>query len=323
MLQPGPLTLDTPDTLHIRCGSDIQPKLRKAGFIGEFLELSDPVCMGPVPNTPDLPDIRARYIAETFGQPLSHVTATETLAQTRLAFAKRAGHPILLWFEHDSYDQFVLARTLSTLAARQNVHLICIDNHPRPPRFIGLGQLLPEDLRALHPTRTLVDPAQYAAATAIWNALRAPTPEPLAQIAAAEPSFPFMPNAIRRHLQELPWTTDGLSLSERLALQAIAAGAGTAGEIFAPAQAQDPLPYLGDLMQWAILKTLAAAPNPPLTIGEAERWPKRPVALTPLGHDILAGRTDWQTQSPPERWVGGIRLPTPWRWDAVKAAPIA
>src|SRR5690606_35105684 len=45
---PAP-DIDRP-TLHLRCGSDIRTTLRLAGFAGDFLEVSDPVCQGPVPE---------------------------------------------------------------------------------------------------------------------------------------------------------------------------------------------------------------------------------------------------------------------------------
>jgi hypothetical protein len=41
-------------TVHLRCGSDIRESLRRAGFVGDFLEFSDPYCWGPVPRNGDL-----------------------------------------------------------------------------------------------------------------------------------------------------------------------------------------------------------------------------------------------------------------------------
>ena len=56
-------------TLHVRCGSDIRDTLTQAGFGGDFLEYSDPVCEGPVPDTPDLTAIRAAYLAAPTARP--------------------------------------------------------------------------------------------------------------------------------------------------------------------------------------------------------------------------------------------------------------
>ena len=60
--------LDTVQTLHLRCGSDISHCLKLAGVVGAFMEFSDPFCQGPVPDVP-LPDFietRARFIASSY-----------------------------------------------------------------------------------------------------------------------------------------------------------------------------------------------------------------------------------------------------------------
>ena len=299
-------------TIHIRCGSDIFPKLREAGFTGDLLEFSDPVCIGPIPNTPDLLQVRAAFIAQAFGQPeaLSRLQA-ETAA---LEAARHSSARIVIWSEHDSYDQLVLARLLDALAGRPTVELICIATHPSPVRFIGLGQLTPTELRALWPGRTQITPALTQLGQAVWNALRDPSPQPLHAIALTNtPALPPMAAALYRHLQELPWATDGLSLTERLILQSVQDGATTAGQIFAATQRQDPLPFMGDTMVWAATRDLAAARTPALELAPADHWPARPVRLTPLGTALLQSKADWQHQAPPDRWVGGVHAPM-WRW---------
>ena len=63
------------------------------------------------------------------------------------------------------------------------------------------------------------------------------TPEPLEALLKSDlRELPFLKGALQRHLQELPWTTDGLSLTERQALAALAKGPRTAGQLFADAQ---------------------------------------------------------------------------------------
>ena len=56
---------------------------------------------------------------------------------------------------------------------------------------------------------------------------------------------------MRRHLQDLPWVTDGLGLTERLLMQAIAAGAGDEEALsrhFAAGQGQ-PVTVIGNAAQ--------------------------------------------------------------------------
>jgi hypothetical protein len=69
-----------------------------------------------------------------------------------------------------------------------------------------------------------------ALATRAWRALRAPDPRGFADIVAARsPELRFMGEAFDRLGREYPWTRDGLSLTERRLLAAIAEGAATGG----------------------------------------------------------------------------------------------
>ncbi|MGD0107121.1 MAG: hypothetical protein ABSC06_24250, partial [Rhodopila sp.] len=210
-------------TLHIRCGSDIRDKLRIAGFSGDFLEYSDPVFDGPVPDGPDLIEIRARGLAAGAGQMLGLTEAAILAglldAEQRLTAAHHYER-VMLWFEHDTYDQLILARCLSRLAdgpLPRHLELICIDRHPDVPRFNGLGQLEPPALAGLWATRTPVTPEQITLGRAIWAALRQTDPTGLQAIAATgTPALPIATGALWRHLRELPGAADGLSLTQRL-----------------------------------------------------------------------------------------------------------
>ena len=54
-------------TLHLRCGSDIEEGLQQAGFSGDFLEYSDPLCQGPVRDEAGWLEERADFIARAYG----------------------------------------------------------------------------------------------------------------------------------------------------------------------------------------------------------------------------------------------------------------
>ena len=61
-----------------------------------------------------------------------------------------------------------------------------------------------------------------------WQAFREPTPEPLDELRRGDTSpLPYLAASIARFLQEYPWTTDGLSRSERRLLE-LANGGGIA-----------------------------------------------------------------------------------------------
>ena len=300
-------------TLHIRCGSDIRDTLRAAGFTGDFLEFGDIICQGPVPDTSDLLEHRARFLAETCGGFMGF-TAAQLLArlqddEQRLDAARERDR-VVLWFEHDSHDQLILARVLARFADGPlpgRFELICIDRHPSVERFLGLGQLGPEALASLWPGRTAVTRAQLDLGRAIWAALRRTDPRALRAIAATgTPDLPLAAPALRRHLRELPSTGNGLSLTQREILSILDGGPSTIGRLFAPLQRLDPLPFLGDLGFLYIVEQMA--PTGVLSIGAGEKPFPRMASITDIGRDVLAGRTDFLSLRPAERWVGGVRI---------------
>ncbi len=304
-------------TLHIRCGSDIEHTLRIAGFQGEFLEFSDPFCIGPVPALPrdDLIATRARFLAGAFD-----LYEADALARQRRqydALADLFGYErIALWFEHDAYDQLILAYVLKCLGGQQpnaRVELIAVDSVPGVERFIGIGQLAPDLLAWLWRQRKPVTEAQRALGETAWSAITAPTPEPLdALTRTGTPALPMMGRALRRHLQELPSRENGLGLTEQLTLEIVRdLGPITAGRAFRELMmAREPLPYLGDLMFWWIIQPLLRADSPALAIngGDDLEWPQRELAVTTTGAALLDGKRNWLDIAPATRWVGGVRI---------------
>ncbi|SDK35889.1 DUF1835 domain-containing protein [Billgrantia gudaonensis] len=303
-------------TLHIRCGSDIEHSLRTAGFEGDFLEFSDPFCIGPLKDLlpEELMRLRANYLAEVSGMAEGDVLARLLRSYRGLAELDRYAR-LVLWFEHDSYDQLLLAYLLHRLRANPpnaRIELIAVETIPGVERFIGIGQLAPDLLAWLWRRRRPVEAPLLELGSRAWEALTADTPEALESlIATGTPALPMMGKALGRHLQELPAPNTGLGLTERLILETVRDhGPLPVGKAFAYLMREyEPLPYLGDLTFWWLLQPLIATPQPPLEIGEAhEEWPHRRLSLTDLGHDILAGSRNWLDHAPGERWVGGMRI---------------
>ena len=143
----------------------------------------------------------------------------------------------------------------------------------------------------------------------------------MAAIESGVRELPLMKAALKRHLQELPWTSDGLSLTEREALRALARRPLPVAGMFAAAQKRDPQPFMGDLFFWSVVRDLIEAPKPPVAVSAATSrlgWPRRVLRLTATGKALLAGKLDWQSAKPLDRWVGGIFVDAgapPWRWN--------
>lgn len=320
--EPAP-DADMP-TLHIRCGSDIVPTLREAGFAGEILEYTNPLCLGPVTEEDSWLDRRAAFLDETFATSLNRSPA-EMEAQLRAAEDALEAAPgrylrIVLWFEHDSYDQLVLARCLARFAqvAPAHLELVFIGHYPGSARFIGLGQLPPEALRLLWSGRQEVKAAALRSGAEAWAALRAPNPTALARLAhEGTPGLPSLAPALRRHCQELPWQRDGLGLTERLILQSLADQPRDFSSLFRDVTAREPLPWLGDAMLLPFLAALKTGAVAGHGGNGATHWAREEFSITPLGRALLSGEADWMTLCPPARWVGGVHIAPPapaWRW---------
>ncbi|HEX6498233.1 MAG TPA: hypothetical protein VF054_04285 [Micromonosporaceae bacterium] len=298
-------------TLHIQCVDDLREDLEPAAATreaaaleaaaagepvvtreapavpGDRLSLADPICQGPVPDETDpdrFDDLRSAFIASAYA--LDRDRVRQRLAEDRAALAKLDGYDrVVLDFGADWYHRSMLIRVLAVLAAQ--------------PDLRGRVYLAERDRE--------VDDELFALGTEAWAALRSATPEPLAALAAADSArhggtdvdrvLPGLAAGIRRHLAELPWTTDGLSLSERLCLRAVAGGAEAVEEIYRAHQDGDPQPYLREVMLRPVLDRL----SPVLT---------RPDDLIA----VLSGRMTWPGTA---RWVGGVELGVPpqWRWD--------
>ncbi|MGQ0645921.1 MAG: DUF1835 domain-containing protein [Gemmatimonadaceae bacterium] len=321
------LDADVP-TMHIRCGTDILGGLRSAGLAGEFVEISDPYCQGPVPAEGDFLETRAQFIAAAYDVPLQTARASLLRIEHDLA-ASLQRERVVLWFEHDTFDQLILARILAFYGehgAPRRLELVHIDHFPAVDRFHGLGELSAGALRMLWDDRLMVTSGLLALGNRVWRALRKPSPIALHESAMSSDALPQMGAAVIRHLQELPWCGDGLSLTQRLALELLVEGPSTAAEVFARlTNEREPLVHLGDSMFWFVLRDMCRAQPAPLVATATEAaWHRNVLTLTDAGRRVLNGELDWMACMPPERWVGGVRIRAGvpnWRWDPSSAAP--
>jgi hypothetical protein len=292
--------------LHVTNGDSTVMGLRQAQVAGDIVAWQDVLHEGPVPalDPAELRSVRAQFL----GTPEADLLARDE----RLDAAVAAEERVVLWFEHDLYDQLQLLQILARLPDRPvEVELICVGTFPGRPDFHGLGELQPDELASLWPARTPVVDEQVRGARAAWDAFRAPDPRGIARAATSpDERLPFLAPALRRLLEELPGARDGLSRTERQLLAAVAAGARTRERAFVEAAAQEEAPFLGDDTAFERLEELARGTHPLLA---------EPLALTEVGTEVLAGRADRIALNGFDRWLGGVHLQAGrdlWRWDA-------
>jgi hypothetical protein len=314
-------------TLHVTNGSHAGDKLR--AFVNGPVALAcDVLHEGPCPPVEGEAwhEVRARFLAGP-GHTAEEIRAGLASDDRTIADACAHGDEIVLWFEHDLFDQLALIRTLDNISragdgtAHPRVSLICIDRFPGVERFIGLGQLTKSQLATLDGTGVPVTGDHYAIASAVWTEFRSPDPRRLQQIPDSS-ALPFLHAALRRFFAEYPSVESGLSRTEELALTELAGGPWTAGALFGATQAREARPFMGDSTFFDILKRLASARVPLVT---AEGWDAAdprlaPIAITDAGREVLVGRADHIRLNGIDLWRGGVHLTgtdgSPWRWDS-------
>jgi len=308
-----PLVTQTAATLHITNGDSVLYTFKKAGFTGTHLAWRDALNEGPVPaglSLEELSAVRARYLAARgLGNPIKLIHDF----QTRDATLRRAGEfsEVVLWFEHDLYDQLQLLQVLVALddAALEpgRVCVIQSDHY--------LGTMTVDEIVPLFPRRRTATAAIYKSARRSWE--RFVSPEPSELLAGAQEDaigLPFLRAAFRRLCEEYPWAHDGLSRTQRNAMQAVAQGPARPQELFARAQAREEAMFHGDAGFYRVLEDLRD-PAAPLIEGEDGA-----LVPTALGRLVLAGDADWLASAQIDRWVGGVRLQGERvaRWDEDK-----
>jgi hypothetical protein len=228
---------------------------------------------------------------------------------------------LVLWFEHDLFDQLNLIQLLTwvrgTLPAAKPVSLVCIGSFPGRPDFKGLGELTPAELEPLLDARQTVTEAQYALAERAWRAFGEPTPESLDRLRHHDTSaLPFLGAALTRFLQEYPWTTDGLSRRERRLLELSCNGWITLAWAFPRMDQGETAYYVTDTSLSDGADALSGTSPPLLAVSDGAGL-LRSVRITDAGRAVLARERDRVDACGIDRWLGGVHLHPGnlWRWD--------
>ena len=312
--------------LHVTNGDSAEASIRAAGVDGEIMSWLDALHEGPLPGGLDAEALRAeraRFLASCGWGTAEEIETRLRARDDRLAAAVREGEEIVLWFEHDLFDQLQLLQILDMLDGAPGVEAVLTDRH--------LTYIDPAWLAQLFSRRDPVEPAQVTLARTAWEAVRAPDPSAIeALLAIHTAALPHLGPALRRLLEELPATGDGLSRTECQALTALAGGASTPMAILDACARDEEAAFLGDTWLWRRLAELGSGERPLVHVrGGGPVGPAPPVSsdegfaraeleLTDTGRSVLAGEADRALLVPLDRWVGGIHVEGPrpaWRWD--------
>ena len=330
----GRETSAPPALLHVANGESAGNTLRQTGLGGAVLPWQDVLHEGPVPDVAraELLQVRAKFLSECGWGRRGTLRSSLQRRDRQLLEALRANLQVVLWFEHDLYDQLQLLDVLALAhGLGGSLESIVVGAFPGKPSFRGLGELAPDELETLWPARRDVSAETLVEAADAWAAFRAPDPVGLAQIAArGSEQLPFLPAALERLLEELPGAADGLSRTERLTLQAVAGGARAPFRAFLATQELEEAPFLGDAWFYSslsalgqgdtrLLETEEGAPLPaPPPLSDGQEYAGLALRVTASGERVLEGEADRVELLGVDRWLGGshVTAESGWRWDS-------
>jgi len=296
---------------------------------GDVMPWRDVLHEGPVQaglSDRELGEVRARFLADRGWASLNETA--ESFAERDAVLADFAKHDeVVLFFEHDLYDQLQLIQILHRFLGRDlgstRLSLVVADEH--------LGNLGPERLLALFMSRRETRDEVLELAGRAWEAFRSPDPTRISMLLDDDTSaLPFLRPALIRHLEQFPSTENGLTRSERQAMEAISGGKNFLSEAYIAShqECEDPV-FLGDIVFASYLEDLSDAEAPLVVFegGETIRAPRvdegglgfweRRAVLTEMGREVLRGDRDRVDLNGIDRWLGGAHLggEGTWRWD--------
>ncbi len=247
------------DRLIITNGDDAVARMREAGIRGEILPWRDILHEGPVPpslSLEELSTVRAQFLAQRGWLPEEELHGA---FRSRDAMIRRHGEfeTVVLWFEHDLYDQLQLIQLLDFFAAerREGVYLIQAGKY--------LGREKPRALKTHFHLMEPVREAHLALARLAWSGFRAATPEPWAGLLGLGTHvLPFLRLATLRLLDELPHPASGLSRTDWMILSLVAQGVKKPLELYEAFTESEEVFFMGDLSFYHALDRLGAGGAP-------------------------------------------------------------
>jgi len=298
-------------TLNIVNGDACIDMMKKAQIAGDFLPWQDFLHEGPVPaNLPleALSIVRAKFIAD---DGLGELSAIQKDFESRDEKLKSFHHydKVVLWFEHDLYDQLQLIQVLSWFA-EQNLEetkltLVATNNY--------FGESSTQQIEKLANYEIVITKEHFEVATKAWSAFRQETPQKWAELLDESTSIlPYLNGAIQRMLEEYPSLKHGLSRTAYQALLVISNGISDPLDVFHKSQSFEERKFMGDAL---FLKILEDFEKHGIIKKEQSG-----LSLTSLGKELLDGQKNWLGIVPFQRSIGGVNLTLDnlWCWDREK-----
>ncbi|MFL6561567.1 MAG: hypothetical protein ACJ8MO_36370, partial [Bacillus sp. (in: firmicutes)] len=231
---------------------------------------------------------------------------------------------IVLWFEHDLYDQTMLMYLLTELSKKEfrTLSMVTINEFPGIEPFYGLGQLSSQQLEELfYIKKQAISADQINEAITGWRAYTSKNPTDIEKwLASCTQKLPFLKTALQSHLSYFPSKYTGLNEVETLVVDYIDENTCSFAQLFQIISKHRINDGIGDLYFAAMLNELMKGSTPllesdyPLPNYQNAK-PVSQLKLTSYGLRFLKSQRghleidrDW--------WIGGVYLTEDqWFWD--------
>ena len=309
------------NVLNITNGGCAVEVMEKANIPGVFLSWDDVLHDGPVPeglSLEKLSEVRAKFIMDRGWGTADNIKRLFIKRDNTLKSFEKY-EKVLLWFEHDLYDQLQLLQILDWFHQNRpkatKLSIICVNQY--------LGTLSPEEMAGLFKYEEPITENHFELSSKAWSAFRSDTPEKwCALLKMNTTSLPFLEGAITRLLEEYPSYANGLSRTAHQALEIVLQGEKHPGRVFGRYQESEERRFLGDSSFWVILHELLESSPPLLKLADGKELtqptsPNQELTITPEGKDVLSGKRNWLEIIEVDRWIGGVHLTADnrWCWD--------
>jgi hypothetical protein len=316
--------------LHIHNGDASADVAKQSSIRGEHFAWREALIDGPAPNNIDDTEwrrIRAQHLSEAYSVEQAEIE-TELRAQEDKLASFAYYDEVVLWFEHDLFCHVHLIYLLDWFGQRHleetKLSLIYVGSFPGRENFRGLGELSPEEMGSLFPSRQPVTTEQFNLANRAFAAYRSSDPRDIEIVLQTDTTaLPFLKSALQAHLRRFPSTINGLGQIENQALRFVSSGGSRFPQLFDNFSKSEPIYGLGDAQLWFALRRMSDANQPLLTIENVQPVtealpPDATFRLTDLGQTVIDGEADYVLLNGIDEWIGGVYLSDErnlWRWD--------
>jgi len=308
--------------LNITNGDCAVKIMKAAGVSGEFLPWRDVLHDGPVPeglSLEELSEVRAQFIADQ-GWGKQESIRQDFIERDNKLKSFEKYEKVILWFEHDLYDQLKILQILDWFSKKTPtsaiLSMICSNQY--------LGSLSPREMKEMSKYEKLILDEHLKLSNKAWAAFRSVTPEKWHNLLSTDTSvLPFLKGAIIRLLEEYPNCSNGLSRTAQQALNIVFQGEKRPEKVFSLYQETEDRRFLGDMSFWVILHQLLDASPALLKIAEGKVLTlpsdsEQELTITSMGKAVLEGEIDWLEISELDHWIGGVHLVSNniWCWNS-------